>query len=173
MIFFGAWFGALLVMLSSRSYAYTESSMSERIEDEVRVNSSMKVSDSFVMPATPWVDYSPREMRYPKNSPSDDLCDYRECTSYHNITADVSGVRTTTAHGKPVSSLLSKDLHHNLRTRIQNVFRRLFSTANYKKGHKIITSQNRYQRKGMFHVLERNDSDWEYIWASNSECIDQ
>lgn len=112
----------------------------------------------------------PNKMECFKNSLSSNECDYKEDISYLNVITNVTDA-CTNGHENSVKLQINKEAYHNLRALIQNLFHRLLSTANYFNRNKILATQKKYLQKGTIHKLEKNSSDWEYIWASNSACI--
>ncbi|QID87009.1 hypothetical protein GRS66_009665 [Saccharomyces pastorianus] len=102
---------------------------------------------------------------------SNNACDYRKNSSYPDTITNATEAFNNTLETF-VNLQAYKELYYSMRTLLQNFFYQLLLTVNYFSMNKIKSSQKNYLQKSNFYNFERNGTEWEYIFASNSACPD-
>ncbi|EHN03794.1 YBR013C-like protein [Saccharomyces cerevisiae x Saccharomyces kudriavzevii VIN7] len=153
------------------SYACLENSMQKSIEvvtlshSGTRINSTLAKSALFGRSDALSMNYSTENML------NNNACDCKKNFSYPDVITNVTEAFNNTLENL-VNLQANKNLYRNMGTLIQNVFYQLLLTVNYFNMNKIKASQKNYLQKSDFYEFERNGTEWKYIFASNSACID-
>ena len=153
------------------SCACLENSTQNGIEGETLSHNSIQINSTLAKPA-PFCESDALLMNYStENMLSDNACDYTKNSSCPYIITNATKVFGNTLDN-PVNLQANKKPYDRMGTLIQNVFYQLLLTVNYFNMNKIKVSHKNYLQRSDFYKFDRNGTEWEYIFASNSACLD-
>lgn len=152
------------------SYACLENSTQKGIEGVTLSHNSVQINNTLAKSA-PFCESDALSMNYStENMLSSNACDYTKNSSYPYIITIITKAFDNALENS-LNLQANRKLYHRVGTCIQNIFYQLLLTVNYFNMNKLKVSQNNYLQRSDFYKFERNGTEWEYIFASNSACL--